>query len=288
MEKSTEPEEHDLGSRLRGSVASVFGAVGEGLLTLGILVTLFLVWEVWWTDVVGSRHQQDIVNALDWAVPAVPACELAGVCPSSTEDADPGPVYPAIQEDDREREAPPPSETVPGAAETFATLYVPRWGADYIRPISEGVGRRSVLDKLGIGHYPNTTLPGGWGNFAVAGHRTTFGKPFERIEELQIGDTIVVRTESAWYVYRITETHIVRPSFDAAIAPVPGEKFVEPNGRYITLTTCHPKYSASQRYVVYGVLDYWAYAWAGYPPEILSGEEDAADAMAVAERGGTP
>jgi sortase A len=280
--------EDDPGSRQRGSLGSILGVVGEALLTAGLLVALFLVWEVWWTDVVGTRQQQEIVNAIDWEVPVLPSCELAHACPPSTENVQPEPAYPVIPEERKERDLGAPDEAVPDDAETFATMYVPRWGTDYIRPVSEGIGRRSVLDKLGIGHYPGTALPGGWGNFAVAGHRTTFGKPFERIDELKEGDAIVVRTESTWYVYRVTETHIVRPSFIAAIAPVPGEMASAPNGRYLTLTTCHPKYSASQRYVVYGVLDYWAYAWTGYPPEIISGAEGTIDAMpaAVTARGG--
>jgi sortase A len=108
----------------------------------------------------------------------------------------------------------------------------------------------------------------------VAGHRTTYGKPFDRIEELVEGDAIVVRTESIWYVYRVTETAIVYPGYSAAIAPVPGHKGAAADGRYITLTTCHPKFSASKRYIVYGVLEYWVEASAGYPEEIVLGAEE--------------
>ncbi|MCJ7826717.1 MAG: class E sortase, partial [Demequinaceae bacterium] len=218
METNATSHEEALLPDRQGAWGTVLGAIGEGLLTLGLLLGLFVVWEVWWTDVTGSRHQRDIVEALDWENPVIPILHPDGGLPPG--DVNDGQAYPVIPEERREREAVPPEEEAPGAAETFATLYVPRWGTDYIRPISEGVVRRSVLDKLGIGHYPSTALPGGWGNFAVAGHRTTFGKPFERIEELEEGDVIVVRTESAWYVYRVTETHIVHPSFDAAIASV--------------------------------------------------------------------
>ena len=70
-----------------------------------------------------------------------------------------------------------------------------------------------MLDVLGVGHYEGTAMPGGIGNFAVAGHRTTYAKPFNRVEELQVGDPLVIRTtDNIWYVYRVTSTEIVAPS----------------------------------------------------------------------------
>ncbi len=244
----------------------ILGGIGEALLTLGIVLALFVVWELWWTDVGANRHQRALVESLDWATPAivtpVPAPSEVGASPQ-------GPTYRVVPDRWMERVTTPPDEAQPAVAETFATLYVPRWGYDYLRPVSEGVNRKTVLDPLGIGHYPHTALPGGWGNFAVAGHRTTFGKPFSDIETLQVGDALIVRTENAWYVYHVTATAIVSPEYAAAIAPVPGDAGAEANGRYITLTTCHPRFSAANRYVVYGILDYWAPAWAGYPPEVV-------------------
>jgi sortase A len=264
-------------------LARVLGVVGESLLTLGIVLGLFIVWELWWTDIGANRHQHGIVANLDWVTPAiVTPTDVSGGGTST----DPGEVvYREIPAGLEERIEAPPSIAYPANTETFATLYVPRWGYDYVRPISEGISRHAVLDALGIGHYPETALPGGWGNFAIAGHRTTFGKPFDRIEELQVGDALVVRTEGTWYVYHVTEMEIVRPWFSAAIAPVPGDEFAEPNGRYITLTTCHPRFSASRRYVVYGVLDYWAPAEAGYPAEVIPPEAATVPGRANAREG---
>jgi sortase A len=241
--------------------------VGEALLTLGIVLGLFVVWELWWTDLGANRHQQALVEGFNWDTPAIvtPIDGFEGGPTTNPRD----PVFREIPLEQEVRDSPPPSIEYPATATTFATLYVPRWGYDYVRPISEGVSRKKVLDVLGIGHYPQTALPGGWGNFAVAGHRTTFGEPFSRIEELQEGDALVVRTESTWFVYRVTEAEIVKPWFTAAIAAVPGDADAEANGRYITLTTCHPRFSASRRYVVYGVLDYWAPASEGYPSEVI-------------------
>lgn len=252
----------------RPPLSRILSWTGEVLVTIGVLVGLLVVWELWWTDIDARQQQDAIVAAIDWGSPVevVPIPQTGTLPPDSPT---PEPTFMVIPASMFEREAEPPMADIPAHAETFATVYVPRWGSDYIRPVSEGVGRRDVLNVKGIGHYPDTALPGGWGNFAIAGHRTTFGKPFERIDELQVGDALVIRTPEAWFVSRVMSSAIVSPHFGAALAPVPGKKFSAPDGRYITLTTCHPKFSASKRYVVYGVLDYWAPVGYGYPPEVI-------------------
>ena len=238
----------------------VLGVVGELLITLGVLLLGFLVWQLWWTDVEGNRAQAQIVSDLPWASPVPTRAPTPG--PTAT---DAGPKIATPRHDD------PPVMTEPGHAVTFATLQVPRWTGEPARPISQGVDRETVLNVLGIGHYPGTGMPGAVGNFAVAGHRTTFGKPFNRIAELQVGDPLVVRTEGAWYVYRVTSTQIVDPTQVEVIAPVPGQPGVAPTERMITMTTCHPMFSARQRYIVHGVLDYWAPTSDGTPAELLGG-----------------
>ena len=233
----------------------VTGVVGEIMVTLGVLLLAFVAWQLWWTDVQGAWAQSAIVDGLDW-VP-VPA---------------PGPAAPAVAPTtaDLRRDASPPLAE-PEHAATFATLLVPRWGADYERPVSQGTDRASVLDPLGIGHYPGTAMPGDVGNFAVSGHRTTYGKPFNRIAELAAGDPLVVRTADTWFVYRVTSSEIVQPSDVEVIAPVPGDPAAAPTERLITLTTCHPMFSARERFIVYGVLDYWLPSSAGFPAEITGG-----------------
>jgi len=234
----------------------VTGVVGELMVTLGAFLLAFVAWQLWWTDVVGDRAQAAIVERLDW-VP-VPRIDAAA----------PPPVAAAAVVPHRDA---PPAIAEPAHAVTFATLLVPRWGADYERPVSQGVDRVDVLDPLGIGHYPGTAMPGDVGNFAISGHRTTYGKPFNRIAELADGDPIVVRTADTWYVYRVTGTEIVKPADIAVIAPVPGQPGTAPTERLITLTTCNPMYSARERFVVHGALDYWIPTTAGFPPEITGG-----------------
>lgn len=229
------PEERPARS-WRTVAASAIGVTGELLITLGVLLGLFVAWQLWWTDVAADREQADVVAGLGWAGP-IP---LDGADDGGSGSPDPPPVM-----------------AEPAIGTTFATLRVPRWGEDYVRPISQGTSRRDVLDVLGLGHYEGTAMPGAVGNFAVAGHRTTYGKPLHRIAELEPGDTLVVQTVEAWYVYRVTESLIVDPERVEVVAPVPGGPGEAPTAALMTLTTCHPLYSASERYVVHAELDHW-------------------------------
>lgn len=247
-------------SRTSRAVYGTIGVVGELMITLGVLLFGFLAWQLWWTDVEGNKVQAEIVRELPRApVPTPTAAET----PTGPQIATP-------------RHDEPPVMAEPEHAVTFATLQVPRWDGEPERPISEGVDKAGVLDKLGIGHYPGTAMPGGVGNFAIAGHRTTYAKPFNRIQELKTGDALVVRTATGdggpgsdtWYVYRVTSAEIVLPHEVDVIAPVPGDPDATPTERFITLTTCHPMYSARERYIVHGVLDYWAPVSDGLPAEL--------------------
>ncbi|GEL96096.1 class E sortase [Cellulomonas composti] len=237
--------------------------LGEILITLGVLLFGFLVWQLWWTDVQGNREQEAIVRELPRH--SVPTPE-----PEATET---GPIVATPRRDA------PPVMAEPAHAETFATIQVPRWDGEPERPISEGTDKAGVLDKLGVGHYVGTAMPGDVGNFAIAAHRTTYAKPFNRIEELKVGDAVVIRTATGdggpgtdtWYVYRVTSSRVVYPKQTEVIAPVPGEPGAVPTERMITMTTCHPMFSARQRYIVHGVLDYWAPVADGTPAELLEG-----------------
>lgn len=241
------------GDRGRSSGLSVTGVAGELMITLGALLLAFVVWQLWWTDVESNRTQAAVVSELDWTpVPAPAATPVAPAAPELRRDASPAMIE-------------------PDHGVTFSTLYVPRWGPEYERPVSQGVDRAGVLDPLGIGHYPGTAMPGDVGNFAISGHRVTYGKPFNRVEELQVGDPIVVRSVDSWFVYRVTSTEVVRPSDVEVIAPVPGDPAAVPTERLITLTTCHPMYSARERFIVHGVLDYWLAGQDNFPAEITGG-----------------
>jgi sortase A len=239
------------GSRGGGVVLGFVGVVGELLITAGVLLLAFLAWQLWWTDVEANSAQAAVVEEQGWDVP------LAGL------DDGPAIVTPRYDE--------PPVLEEPPYLTTFASMRVPRWDGEPTRTITQGTDRPNVLNPLGVGHYEGTAMPGAVGNFALAAHRTTYGKPFNRIEELQEGDPVVVWTQDTWYVYRVTSSQIVMPGDVQVIAPVPDQPGAEPTERFITLTTCHPMFSARERFIVHGVLDYWAPVSEGVPAELAEG-----------------
>jgi sortase A len=107
--------------------------------------------------------------------------------------------------------------------------------------VVEGTGASAL--RAGAGHYPNTPLPGEEGNVAIAGHRTTYGKPFANLDHLTVGDQIVLETPIGRHVYKVTRPPFVVGNTDfTVISQTPGHT--------LTLTTCHPKGSARQRLVV--------------------------------------
>jgi sortase A len=113
--------------------------------------------------------------------------------------------------------------------------------------------------RAGAGHYPNTPLPGQVGNVGIAGHRTTYGRPFNRVDELRVGDDIWLQTPVGDFRYEVVE-----PPTDGDCTPYEGTEgsascithprdweVVSPtDDAMLTLTTCHPKGSAAQRMIV--------------------------------------
>jgi sortase A len=149
-------------------------------------------------------------------------------------------------------------------------LHIPRLGPDYGPfSIANGIGLADVLNKGYIGHYPDTQRPGEIGNFATAAHRQSYGAPYKEIEQIVEGDSLIVETDDAYLVYKVTSYEVVDPSQIEVIAPVPNEPGVVPTERMITLTTCHPLFSAAERWITYGVFDHWVDKGSGMPAELL-------------------
>ncbi len=197
------------------------------LITAGLLLLLFVAWQLWWTDVTANREQAGIIQSLEQDFDDVQHGGLAGPEPVAT------------------------LKSVP-FGKAFAIVRIPRFGADFARPVIEG-SSRSVLKK-GVGHYPGTAMPGQVGNFAVSGHRTTYGRPFHNIDLLRKGDVIVVETKTNYVVYAVDRHTLVRPWQVEVIAPVPQHPGDKPTDAMMTMTSCHPKYSATQRYVTFSHL----------------------------------
>jgi sortase A len=229
--------------------------LGELLVTAGALLLLFAAWQLWWTDVEAGREQRAAVEALEETWRAERAAAPA---------AAPGPA-PAVDGVDPAPAGEPPTLAPPAAGRPFALVRVPRFGSGYAVPAHEGVGLRAVLDRGVLGHYPGSAMPGEVGNFSLAGHRVTYGRPLNRIAELRAGDAVVVETAAAYYTYRVRESRVVRPGQVEVVAPVPGAPGAAPTERLLTLTACHPMYSARQRYIVHAELEGWQPVGEGEP-----------------------
>ncbi len=164
-----------------------------------------------------------------------------------------GPVLPAESVPPPGGAAPAPVAVDPGDALAVLQFVRPgSTGADRRRraPVRRR-GRRRRRPAARSRHYPQTSLPGGPGNFAVAGHRTTYGAPFFNLDQLVAGDEIRVTDRGgARYTYRVTELRVVPPSESSVLGPDPLG-----NGRpLLTLTTCHPRFSNAQRLIVFAEL----------------------------------
>ena len=138
--------------------------------------------------------------------------------------------------------------------DAFALLYIPRL-ADHVwaTPVLEGVNPPE-LDS-GLGHYVGTALPGEQGNFAVAGHRATYGEPFAYFDRLKRGDRVYVRTFGQWFVYVLDKDVMVKPKDVWVIDPQPGQlaRTVVSNS-LISLVTCDPRWGSARRWVWWGHL----------------------------------
>ncbi|MFT2817389.1 class E sortase [Leifsonia sp. A12D58] len=238
--------------RRRRPRVTIVGVIGELLITAGVLVLLFLGWQLWWNDLVTANAQTDAATEISqqW-IKAAPVAPVEPVSPDPVDYGEPIIAAPAVD------------------GEAFAVLYVPRFGTDYHRTIAGGTGT-SVLNsmRLGVGHYLDTQMPGEVGNFAVAAHRSAYGGALHLINELQLGDSIYVQTADGYYTYTFRDLEYVQPTQVDVIAAVPHQPGATPTDRLITLTSCNPLYSTAERIIAYGVFEGWQPLEAGPPAEL--------------------
>ncbi|WP_133911033.1 class E sortase [Streptomyces sp. NBC_00582] len=196
-------------------------AVGEVFITTGVLMLLFVSYQLWWTNVRAHAQASKEADSLqdDWA----------------NGKRNPGTFSPG---------------------QGFAILHIPK--LDVVVPIAEGVSNKKVLDKGMVGHYGEGTLKTAMpedktGNFGLAGHRNTHGEPFRYINRLSAGDDIVVETQDEYFVYKMTSSlPVTSPSNTSVLDAVPPQSGFTGPGRYITLTTCTPEFTSKYRLIVWG------------------------------------
>jgi sortase A len=215
----------------------------ELCVTVGGLVVLFVVYLLFWTGVRADGAMNDQIDQLhrQWSTGSVrPA---AGTRGASAGVATPAPYH---------------------YGRPFAIMYIPRLGFTWNKPVLEGTGR-DVLAK-GLAHYAGTARLGQVGDFAVAGHRRTYGDPFQDFPKLRPGDAVVLTDGTTWFTYRIDKgPYKTVPTDVEVIDPVPRKSGYTRPGRYLTLTTCDPEWGHSHRLIVWAHLDSTQPVEAGKP-----------------------
>ncbi|MFD8810966.1 class E sortase [Streptomyces sp. NPDC059627] len=208
--------------------------VSELCITVGTLIVLFVVYVLFWTGVKADGVMHDQIDQLQrqWSASAsvhpTPKASAAAAAPAK----------PAAYH----------------YGKPFAIMYIPRLGFTWNKPVLEGTGT-DVLKK-GLAHYARTAQLGQVGNFAVAGHRRTYGDPFLDFPKLRKGDAIVLTDGTTWFTYRIDKgPYKTVPTDVEVIDPVPRKSGYTRPGRYLTLTTCDPEWGHSHRLIVWAHLD---------------------------------
>jgi len=205
-------------------------AVGRVVLVSGILVLLFIPFLLWGTGLMTARSQAALRAQFE-----VDQHRSGSLSTKHLTTPKPSTV------------APPPLQVAPLIADPavgspVGTITIPKIALSMV--VVEGTDEPQL--QAGPGHYPSTPLPGQAGNSAIAGHRTTYLAPFYNLDALVPGDTIVVTTVQGTFLYQMTNNQVVDPSDVSVVAPTSTPQ--------LTLTTCNPRYSASQRLVVHAAL----------------------------------
>ncbi|MGH9185548.1 MAG: class E sortase [Acidimicrobiales bacterium] len=234
-------------------LARALSALGRTFITAGVLILLFVAYQLWGTNIHTAREQNrlegDLAALLEQAQEAARTTTTrSSTWSSTTSSTTPGaPTTTATLPPSTV--APLPPEVAPPEGEVVGRIEMPTVGADWV--IVQGV---SVGDlKKGPGHYPDTPFPGEKGNAAIAGHRTTYGAPFHRVDELAVGDEIIVTTVQGRFVYGVIDTEGDGDGH-SLVHPRQVEVLDDVGDNRLTLTSCHPKYTARQRIIVVGEL----------------------------------
>ncbi|MFJ8661384.1 class E sortase [Streptomyces sp. NPDC093795] len=207
-------------ARVRNRIAGIISLFGELLITAGLVLGLFVVYSLWWTNVLADR-----------------AADQDGA-----------------QVRDRWADGPGALDTKDG----IGFLHVPAMGGDEIL-VKRGT-TSGILNNGVAGYYTDpikSALPQDkQGNFTLAAHRDGHGAKFHNIHKLKTGDAIVFESKDTWYVYKVYKSLPETTKYNVdVLQPVPKESGKTKPGRYVTLTTCTPLYTSDYRYIVWGELE---------------------------------
>ena len=223
--------------------------VGRALVTAGLLMLGFVGYQLWGTGLSTAAAQADLkaqfaaslqtttteATVLTTEIPVTSVTTTSVLnSDSPTTTLAPEPVGPTTTEVER--------QVIPefSSGDVVGQLVIPSIDIDFF--VVSGVGVEEL--RLGPGHFTDTPLPGQLGNSAIAGHRTTYGQPFHDLDQLEAGDDIVITTAFGTYTYEVQDLKVVEPTDYGVVSTT------DPNIATLTLTTCHPKWSAAQRLIV--------------------------------------
>lgn len=217
-------------------IRRALGGLGRLLITSGLLILLFVAYQLWGTGYFTGQAQDDLRSQFEQRLAAATSTTAPGPTATTVPPTTGAPTTTTT----------PSSQVVSGATiptfrdgDAIGIIHLP-WG-DYA--IIEGTSRNDL--KQGPGHYPATVFPGELGNAAIAGHRTTYLAPFGDLDTLHTGSTFRIDTLWGHYTYRVRqEPYAVTPDRVDVV------RTLDPTKATITLTACHPKFSARQRLVV--------------------------------------
>jgi LPXTG-site transpeptidase (sortase) family protein len=227
---------------------------GSVLLSIAVLIGGFVAYELWVTSFLADRAQAGLGRDLDERIATVAVGRKPyEPAPLEAPPFEPAPIEPdvapappetgatPVPEDDPSDIAGPAilvTEPRPAHGEVLGRLVVPSAGVDWV--VVEGVNRAYL--RSGAGHMPDTAMPGQPGNTVISGHRTTYGAPFYHLDRAAVGDLITFQSAIGTNVYEVIETLIVGPT-DVWVTD-------QWEGSWLTLTTCHPRFAATERLVV--------------------------------------
>ena len=197
--------------------AKVLNAISDALITFAIFAIIFAAYQTVWSMYVSQSNIAEAKAEVELMWTEAPAAE-------------------------------------PELHKGFALIYIPRLKDKvWELPVTRGVDPDDLVS--GLGHYPDNALPGAKGNFALAGHRATYGEPLANIDELKQNDEVIIQTAGNWYVYKLILDEIVEPDAMWVLDENPGG-LVNMTGveEMITLTTCHPRWGSAERWIWWGVL----------------------------------
>jgi sortase A len=234
------------------------GRLGIIVTALGTLAVTFACYQMWGTGVLewqAQRHlDAELAAKLDGPTSSpstpspwesrVPAHDLV---PVAADLVSPPSLAAADQDPD-----PAPPDPPPAHGEVLGRIEIPSIGVSKV--ISQGVDRDTL--RQGPGHYPSSALPGDGGNVAIAGHRTTHGAPFFDLDQVAPGDLIEIETVDGVFSYEV-EAHRAPDGSERGhriVDPSAVEVIADQGDDRLTLTACHPQYSARQRIIVSALL----------------------------------